>query len=153
MAKLKIFEGNDPTAAIPSKDGYRNVTKYLLADLATFLNASDKERSDLLQQYSSYGGSNHIIYQLTKNPEANQAIDCSNCKVNVQEDERKKPSANFGKHNMVLPDQHVGDPPINPGYLEEYIKAIVSLYGDGTPTKTLSACEFLFGIMLLTRCR
>lgn len=153
MAKLKIFEGNDTTAAIPSKDGYRNVTKHLLADLTTFLKASDKKRSDLLQKYSSYGGSNHIIYQLTSNPPVNEPISSTNCKVQVDEDERKRPSVNFGKHNMVIPDQHVGDPPINPGYLEEYVKAVVSLYGGGTPPEILSACEFLFGIMLLTRCR
>jgi len=151
MAKLKIFDGNNPAGAIPSQDGYRNVTKNLLADLPNFLSATDKKRSDLLQQYASSVGS-HIIYQLTFNPETNQAIDSSNCKVNVDEDERSN-AGTFGKHNMVIPDQHVGDPPINPGYLEEYVKAIVSLYGGGTPTEILSACEFLFGIMLLTRCR
>lgn len=153
MAKLKIFEGNDPTAAVPSKEGYRNVTINLLANLSTFLKAKEKDRPALLQQYSSYGGTNHIIYQLTSGPEVNQPIDSTNCKVSVRKDERKRPSVSVGKHNMVLPDQNVGDPPINPGYLEEYVKAVVSLYGGGTPPEILRACEFLFGIMLLTRCR
>ena len=149
MAKLKIFENNNPNQNIPSKDGYRSVTTNLLNDLANFQNASDKERSDLLQQYAG----KHTIYQFTRNPDQDVPISKNNCKVNIENDERKKPNVNFGKHNLVLPEIQIGDPPLNVGYLDKYVQAIDSLYGNGSATEVLSACEFLFGIMLLTRCR
>jgi hypothetical protein len=150
MSKLYIYENDNPNQNIPSKEGYRNVATNLLNDLANFRNATETQRSDLLRQYA---GAKHTIFQLTRNPEQNVPIDSGNCKIKIENDERKKPAANFGKHNMVLPEMQAGDPPLNVGYLDKYVQAIDSLYGQGNPAEVLSACEFLFGIMLLTRCR
>jgi len=153
MAKLKIFDSNNTALQIPSKEGYRNVATQLIADLPNFDSASDKDRSDLLQKYANYGGTNHIIYQLTKdNPPQEVPIDKTNCKVNLEYDV-KKMGGNVGKHNLVLPEILVTDPPLSTGYLAPYVQAIVQLYGTGTAPEVQSACEFLFGIMLLTRCR
>ena|SRR5215813_4808155 len=152
MAKLKIFENDDPTQNIPSKEGYRNTATGLLADLANFRSAHERDRSDLLRQYAG----NHIIFQQTRNPQQDVPIDSNNCKIHIQNDGRKDPTANLGRHNIVLPEIRPGDPPLNFGYLDRYVKAIVDLYGaqgGGAPAQVSAACEFLFGIMLLTRCR
>ena len=135
---------------VPSKQGYINVATGLINDFANFESESDKNRSDLLQQYV---GDNYIIYQLTRNPDTNVPIDSNNCKVNIVPDGRKKTGVTFGKHNIVLPEIEPGDPPLDTGYLSEHVKAIDALYGGGTAAELDSACKFLFGLMLLTRCR
>jgi hypothetical protein len=149
MAKLKIFEGNNPAGNLPNKEGYIDVATGLIADFNNFDSASERDRSDLLQGYAG----KHTIYQLTRNPANDVAIDRNNCKVKIESDERKKPSVNFGKHNIVLPEIQAADPPLDTGYLSEYVKAIDALYGAGSATELDRACKFLFGIMLLTRCR
>ena len=150
MAKLKIFDNNNPASNLPSQQGYRNVATGVLNNLATFQNATTTDRSDLLKQYA---GAAHTIFQQTRSPVQNVPIDKNNCKVSIYNDQRKKPTVNLGRHKMVLPEVQAGDPPLNVGYLDPYVRAIVALFGGGTPAEVTSACEFLFGIMLLTRCR
>jgi len=148
MAKLKIFENDNPAGNIPSKEGYINVATGLINDFSNFKNESDRDKSDLLQGYAG----KHTIFQLTRNPENNVPIDRDNCKVNIVDDERKKPNVNFGKHNIGLPELQPGEH-LDTGYLSEYVKAIDALYGGGSATELDKACKFLFGLMLLTRCR
>lgn len=150
MAKLKIFENNDAAAGIPSKQGYINVATNLINDFTNFENESDKNRSDLLQ---GYAGPAHTIFQRTRNPETDDPINSSNCKVNIVFDGRKKPNANFGKHNIVLPEIEPGDSLLSTHYLSGYVKAIHDLHGTGTQLEVEAACNFLFGVMLLGRCR
>ncbi|TIX46282.1 MAG: hypothetical protein E5W81_08320 [Mesorhizobium sp.] len=150
MAKLKIFDNNNTNVNVPSKQGYINVATGVINDFTNFESESDKKKSDLLQQYA---GNNHIIYQLTRNPETNVPIDSNNCKVYIVPDGRKKPGVTFGKHNIVLPEMESDDPPLDTGYLSEHVKAISELYGAGTSPEVDQACKFLFGLMLLTRCR
>ena len=155
MAKLKIFKDNDKDNLnpIPSKEGYINVAQQVLANFDIFQNTSEVNRSDLLQTYANQDGGSHIIYQQTRNPTDNVPITHSNCKVVIRHDERVKPAQAISKHNMVFPEMQVGDPPITTGYLANYAKAVVELYGGGTAGEVSKACDFLFGIMLLTRCR
>jgi hypothetical protein len=161
MAKLKIFYNNDTTSTVPDDVGYRNVTEGLIADLTAFDDASDKDRSDLLQQYANRDKLNHTIYQQTRGTgrggsDVNEPIDKTNCKVQLEYDGRKKTGTSYGKHVLTLPELQTGDA-LTTGYLEEYVKKVVSLYGatggGTTPKQTDDACKFLFGIMLLTRCR
>jgi len=152
MSKLKIFDNNNPHGNIPSREGYMNVANGVINDLNNFENASDKERSDLLQNYANSDGHVHTIFQLTRNPENEVPIGSNNCKVNVEKDERKKPNVNFARHNMVLPELQPGEQ-LDTGYLSEYVIAIDQLYGAGSAAELDRACKFLFGIMLLTRCR
>jgi hypothetical protein len=153
MAKLKMFQGNNPGGNIPNQQGYRNVATGVLNNLAAFRNASTTNRSELLKQYAT---PTHKIFQQTRSPIQDVEISKNNCKISIYNDERKKPAVNFGKHKMVLPEMQTGDPPLDSNYLAPYVQAIVALYGatgGGTPAQVTAACEFLFGIMLLTRCR
>jgi hypothetical protein len=148
MARLKIFENNNPQANIPSKEGYTNVATGLINDFTNFSAASDRDRSDLLQGYAG----KHTVYQLTRNPQTEVPINRDNCKINIVPDERKKPNVNFGKHNMALPELQPGEV-LDTGYLSEHVKAIDALYGGGSAAELDRACKFMFGLMLLTRCR
>ena len=162
MARLKIFQGNNPAGNIPDQQGYRNVATGFLADLSNFRTASTKDRADLLQQYADAGQApqTHTIFELLRNPPVGQLPDLpinnTNCKVYINNDIRRKTGVAFGKHNLGLPEIQAPDPPLTVGYLAPYVQAIVALYGatgGGTPAQVTAACEFLFGIMLLTRCR
>jgi hypothetical protein len=156
MAKLKIFDNNNIAANLPSKDGYRNVAKGVLNNLNTFRNASTTVRTDLLKQYATTA---HKIYQQTRNPIQDVEINANNCRVSIYNDERKKSAVTFGRHKMVLPEIQASDSPLTATYLDKYVQAIVELYyggtppSGGTPAGLTNASEFLFGIMLLTRCR
>jgi hypothetical protein len=161
MAKLKIFYNNDTTSLVPDEVGYKNVAEGLIADLTNFDSASDKDRSDLLQKYANSDKKTHTIYQLTRGTggggsDVNEPIDKNNCKIDIEYDGRKKPATTYGKHKLALPELLLGDT-LTTGYLEEYVKKVVSLYGatggGTTAQQTDDACKFLFGIMLLTRCR
>lgn len=159
MAKLKIFDDTAPVPGTLSKQGYINVATNLIADIDNFTNNSttDQARADLLQ---GYAGLNHTVYQRTRadpsvpgDTEDDVAIDSSNCKVKVEFDERKKGSGNFGKHNIVLPKLEPGDSLMSTGYLSGYVQAIHDLHGTGTAPEVENACKFLFGLMLVGRCR
>lgn len=157
MAKLKIFDDGVPAPGPLSREGYINVATNLLDNYASFTSATEKERSDLLQ---CYAGENRTVYQWTKavpndtsQPAKNEAIDSSNCKIKIEFDERKQGNGNFGKHNMVLPKHEPGDPPLSTGYLSDYVEAIHDLYGDGSTPNKERACKYLFGLMLVGRCR
>jgi hypothetical protein len=150
MAKLKIFEGNSPGPKVPpSSEGYRQVADRLLANFDTFTSSdtSDKKRTELLVAYAYP----HVVYQWSRDPNVEQPIDPENCRIHVKFDERRH-GPHSGRHTMVFPG--TGDAPVSSGYLIKYVEKIVELYGDGTdPDNHLEACKFLFGIMLLTRCR
>jgi hypothetical protein len=153
MAKLKIFQNNDPTTNMPDPTGYRNAAVGVISNLVAFQNASDKERSDLLQTYAS----GHTIFQQSKDNDGTGKpievpISSSNCRVTLAYDDRIWPSSGVtvGEHRMALPK--FGEA-LSVGYLDKYVAAIVSLYGGGGASGKQAACEFLFGLMLLTRCR
>lgn len=155
MAKLRIYDDSAAPHTL-SREGYINVATKLLADFANFTanTTNDQERAGLLQ---GYAGENHTVHQLTSattdEAEVDEPISSSNCKVKFQLDERKKGNGNFSKHNIVLPKRELGDS-LSTRYLEDYVIAICDLYGDGsTTTKKERACNYLFGLMLVGRCR
>ena len=145
MAKLKIFVGNDPTKA-PGTVGYINVAKELLAPntYQDFLEAEPAERADLLNVYAGKGGSGLFVQHETQGG-VSQQIDKTNCKVMVEEDIRKL--ARKSKHTISFPDVMPSNDSLV--YLQPYLDAIIVL--NTADPKT--ARQFMFGMMLLTRCR
>jgi hypothetical protein len=155
MAKLKIFENNDTSADTnkPSKDGYIQVVRRLTIPVAfnDFITAEPDERVTILNEFLSGLNDNEgnplKVWHQIKNGES-RAITENNCQIHVHIDKRKvgnRPS----KHTMSFP----GIMPPDTGYLDRYVTAIVELYGDGSNANVKNACDFLYGIMLLTRCR
>ena len=163
MSKLKIFHNNDTAAnpPVPSKDGYKNVGREFVKNFDDFERKGDNDRPDLLRKYANTNADgttgNYVIYQLTRGnrpgDRVNEAIDNNNCSVKITPDERRGNGNARGKHNIVLPKKEADDAALSTGYLAGYVKAIAELYGNGSNAEVKDACDFLFGIMLLTRCR
>lgn len=145
MAKLKIFVGNDATKA-PGTVGYINVAKELLNPVTyqDFLEAEPAERADLLNVYAGKGGSGLYVQHETKGGVSEQ-ITSAKCRVMVEEDVRRL--TRKSKHTISFPD--VMPPNDNLAYLQPYLDAIIAL--NTADPKT--ARQFMFGMMLLTRCR
>jgi hypothetical protein len=153
MAKLKVHEG-DPT--IPSVQGYINVVDNLVLkkdgngnyqNYEDFKNNKYKNtRPSVLQSYAKYKVDNTAYPCAVYHVDGTEVeIADNNCTIEVNVDENKA----TGKKSLA----NINFPEMNPGdvnYLKPYATAIHDLV---KAKKEEEACKFLFGIMLLTRCR
>ncbi len=155
MAKLKIFENNDFTQKKPSKEGYINVVNNYVLSPTVFhefnMLANKSTRPTKLTQFAGLD-KNSVQLKVFHEPAGggSEEINNANCVIAVHKNKQKVSVA--GLHNMTVPK----DPLPNVSYLDVYVNAIVELHGDGIvngETGMQRACKFLFGIMLLTRCR
>jgi len=143
MANLKIFTANN-TAGTPGEAGYISVTKEILKPnrFADFMEADPAERADLLNSYSQMGsGGLNVFHETTVG--GNEVINNGNCRIAVEIDARKL--ARRSKHTLSFPTIM----PANVNYLQPYVDAVVAL----NTSNPAHARQFLFGVMLLTRCR
>ncbi|TGS09937.1 hypothetical protein EN852_028480 [Mesorhizobium sp. M2E.F.Ca.ET.209.01.1.1] len=152
MARLYIKDNGDPTR--PSKDGYSNFALNAIlnnGNFKAFVGAQDDDRADLVQQHAgndSKGLKCVVTHLLIGGGE--EPINHDNCLVEIVEDLQKKGSKS--KHNISLPKQWTSGVEIpNIAYLDKYVTAIVEIARD--EKDPVKARNFLFGLMLLTRCR
>lgn len=139
MAKLKITDnaGN----IIPT--GYVRVVNNLILNEETFYEfvfAEPDERADILQRTAQPD----IIKQQRADGQL-EAITNNNCKILGEKDVKQKPNKK-SKVTIPIPDSR----PTSVDYLEKYAETIHNFYTAGDKA---SAHKFLFGVMLLTRCR
>jgi hypothetical protein len=145
VAKLRIEKANGDLLV----DEYVNVVEGLFKqDPATgifpnyleFLDADPDERPDILQSFVA--GPRKITQQSETGPEV---ISSDNCTIRSEKDRKRR-----GKRSRVtvpMPDV----PPTDFTYLDAYAKEIHRLYDD--PATRQKCYRFMFGVMLLTRCR
>lgn len=149
MAKLKIIDNDDGIARRrPNVQGYVNLVENLVLDPARyseFLDAEEDERASLLQRAAGTDAQGRpcVIEQETSAGES-EPIDEGNCRVLLTRD--RKRVARRSRVVMKLPDAPLYDVE----YLDVYIEELCRLHQDGEHER---ACKFLFGMMLLTRCR
>lgn len=150
MSRLYIADNDDSSK--PNTDGYSNFVQNAILNARNFdafVRAHDDERADLVQTHagSDQRGRKCVVTQLTID-RVSEPIDGGNCLVELKEDLQKKRTAS--KHNISLParwTRHDETPDIS--YLDKYVTALSDLAG----TDPVKARNFLFGLMLLTRCR
>ncbi|MER9134074.1 hypothetical protein [Mesorhizobium sp. M0768] len=152
MARLYIKDNDD--RARPSKDGYCNFTLNAIlnnGNFKRFVGAQDDDRADLVQQHAGTdpkGRKCDVTHLLIDGGE--ESINDRNCLVEIKEDLQKKSSKS--KHNISLPKQWTsGNEVPDIAYLDKYVTAIVEIVKD--EKDPVKARNFLFGLMLLTRCR
>jgi hypothetical protein len=142
MAKLKIHDGTPNET--PVLEGYVRVVDALsvrnpqgrLVNFENFVDADPDERPTMLQAWAD---PNRITQQA---PTPNDVISSDNCLIFGEKD-RRKGTRRRSKVTLPLPD----DWPPNFSYLESYVSIIKA-----EPDMAI-CCKFLFGVMLLTRCR
>jgi hypothetical protein len=174
MAKLKI-PTPDPTKPDgfdhdrPNVQGYVNVVDNLLVQRTyrDFLDADEDDRPDKLQDYASNGGADPtcaVFHEVIASPVNEfKKIDDDNCSIRVEKDKRKRKNKNKpSRFRISFPEGNRLDPP---GYLDRYALEIFKLYAQGygvaLPNPLViqdqnaldRAHKFMFGMMLLTRCR
>jgi hypothetical protein len=157
MAKLKIFKDNNVNAEIPSADGYVNVTQNLILVANSYdyfrENNHKAERPTLLTTHAGYEGNTKlkVYHELAAGGSAE--ITDGNCTIEVTEDQKKPNGGNPSKFNIGFPPER----PLSVNYLKPYVQVLGSILFDPSEPdgdKRLErACQFLFGMMLLTRCR
>jgi hypothetical protein len=152
MARLYIEDNDD--SALPSEDGYTQFVQNAIlnnGNFKAFVGAQDDERADLVQQHAgtdSKGRKCDVTHLLIGGGE--DSIDHTKCLVEIKEDLQKKTSKS--KHNISLPKQWTsGNEVPNIAYLDKYVTAIVKIVE--VEKNPIKARNFLFGLMLLTRCR
>jgi hypothetical protein len=174
MAKLKIPkpDATKPDGFdhdMPNVDGYVNVVDSLLvqATYKDFLDADEDDRPEKLQSYASKGGtvpSCVVFHEVVASPKNEfKSIDNDNCAIRVEKDKRKRKNKNkASRFRISFPEGNKLDPP---GYLDRYALEIFGLYAKGYGVKLPDplvvkdqnaldkAHKFMFGMMLLTRCR
>jgi hypothetical protein len=174
MAKLKI-PTPDPTKPDgfdhdrPNVQGYVNVVDNLLIQntYKDFLDADEDDRPDKLQGYASNGGADPtciVFHEVVANPVNEfKPIDNDNCAIRVEKDKRKRKNKNkASRFRISFPE---GNALASPSYLDRYAMEIFKLYalayGVALPNPLPApiqphldqAHKFMFGMMLLTRCR
>ena len=152
MAKLKIDDGTGG----PVVQGYLNVVNELVMKPVAyqeFLDADPDERADLLQTAAKVGGQTVPVTQLPPSGSIPQEISSSNCRIVSEKDRRIRPGR---KSRVTVPIAN--DAALD--YLDKHCIVIATRYAGvpeaqlaGTPAAKLEARKFLFGLMMLTRCR
>ncbi|MER8484478.1 hypothetical protein [Mesorhizobium sp. M1322] len=152
MARLYIKDNDDSTR--PSRDGYSNFVQNAIlndSNFKAFIGAQDDDRADLVQQHAgtdSKGRKCDVTHLVIGG--SSESIDHENCLVEIREDLQKKTAKS--KHNISLPKQWTsGNEAPDIAYLDKYVTAIVEIVED--EKDPVRARNFLFGLMLLTRCR
>jgi hypothetical protein len=153
MAQLFIADNDDVKLPLnqqrPNKRGYRNVVDNLVLVPANYNQFSDyahhEVRPEMLQNYAGYDDQKRpCVVSHQTSAGVDEPIDNTNCVITVDVDLRK--TANMSKHHMVFP----GWLPTDFTYLNNYVKAINEI---SSAEGIAEASKFLFGMMLLTRCR
>lgn len=174
MAKLKI---PTPLATIPvtyNQDlpfvqGYVNVVDNLLVEATykDFIAADEDDRPDMLNAYASNNGASPniaVFHEVVANPQNEFVkIDNDNCAIRVEKDKRKRKNKNkASRFRISFPE---GQKLESPNYLDRYAMEVFKLYAQAygvvlpnplpVPNQALldKTHKFMFGIMLLTRCR
>jgi hypothetical protein len=165
MARLKVEAVNPPNPADPNDpievsrpfyEGYIKVVDALFqsdASFDEFVDADEDERSDMLQAYVGFlptprpGSYHHKVTHMTADDSVVD-IDHGNCLIKTEKDKAKAPHRKRAKVTIALPPKK----PPNFDYLQAYAEVIHDLY-EGDATDKANAHKFLFGVMLLTRCR
>ena len=148
MAKLRIVDSKDSTLAL-QPDGYINVVTNLFGDEKNydrFANAAPTERPEILQGFvgTTKAGVPLEIQQLRVDG-TSERITNANCTIISQPDrlsDGKTPS-------VVTVPLPVYPYDVDLSYVDRYAAQVVSLY----QTDKAACYKFLFGTMMLTRCR
>jgi hypothetical protein len=155
MAKLKCLaksNANPPVKTI-YKEGYISVAENLILieeNFYEFLDADPEERPALLQKHAGRDPNNNkLVEHMLPDNTTSEIIDNTNCRIVAQKDARKKGNNKPSRVTMPMPDTR----PLDFGYLAEYAQIIHNYYLSGTNADKDKAHKFLFGVMLLTRCR
>lgn len=155
MAKLRIEDAGGNLIV----DEYVRVVEGLFLKVGNnypnyqdFIEADPDERPALLQQFVV--GVNKITQQ--KEDGTTQPINGNNCAIITEKDRRKKANLKRSRVTVPMPDAPpeplvAGDPVFK--YLLPYAKQIHDLYHDTDAAKIDKCTKFMFGVMLLTRCR
>jgi len=150
MARLYIEDNDDPRR--PSKEGYANFARNAILDntnFRRFVGAQDDDRAQLVQDHAGNDsdGRKCVVTHLVIDGDP-EPINDRNCLVEIKDDLQKKSSKS--KHNISLPKQWTsGNERPDIAYLDKYVTAIVEI----ARRDPVEARNFLFGLMLLTRCR
>lgn len=161
MAKnsLKIVNANGSI----NEAGYIAVVdKIVLSDegLDTFVGEDvddrfTKARTRQLVKYAT-DGTNAVVQQLDEQ-DAPVDVTPKNCRIRAQLDVRKPDRRGFNKVTLSMPEEAlvVGD--LN--YLDEYIEKFlqirsgVALPAQTSPAAARNARKYMFGVLMLTKCR
>lgn len=149
MAKLRI---EDPISGDLIVGAYVKFVENLFLENSpgTFQNYDDyvneqpNRRADMLQGF--VGGLGTIKQQTASG--TLEAINNNNCRVEGVKDE-KRGGGPRSRVTVPIPT----DPVKDFTYLKSYAKQIHDLYDESNPAKMDKCLKFMFGAMLLTRCR
>lgn len=146
MAKLRINDGSGNLLV----DAYVNVFKNLILDPAKndeFVAPQNRNNRPALLQAAT-GGVGNVVQQTASG--SLEVIDNSNCRIDTERDE-KRGAGPKSKITIPFPDNN---PPPYPSldYLDDYAKTIHDLY-DGDEDDKIKARQFMFAVMMMTRCR
>jgi hypothetical protein len=168
MAKLKVFDANGVVAV----QGYVNVVNALVSqpnpnveqtNLRKFLDADPEDRPEMLQKFADdpTNTTGRPIFHVEHEKEGGGSVSINNdnCRIFAQRDQRQKGNKNRSRVTMPIPVEGIQDF----SYLDDYIKTIVLLWNGapagpgGVPPAIQPNPEmcrrFMFGMMMLTRCR
>jgi hypothetical protein len=178
MAKIRVQE--DINVDKPSEDGYVTVVDNLIFGASDdpgedsykdFIDAEPDERVEILREAAIKKGSGgekdqmffvtHLVVEGGKGlgpiVDTPREIDQKTCRIFVELDKRKRRRIKKSRFTVALPDKQ----PKHVNYLQPYAEIIHGLYkqAEAAPTPQKAAAfrerahKFMFGVMLLTRCR
>jgi hypothetical protein len=164
MAKIRIQDTakNDS----PSEDGYVAVVDNLILNqndpdiYEDFIEAEPDERVEMLIEAAKNSKKTFVVTHLAVRPNGTDKIEVikpENCKIFLEKDKRRRPRFKKSRFTIAMPDKK----PEHVNYLQPYAQIIHDLYtqadGVGTPERAAAlrekAHKFMFGVMMLTRCR
>ena len=148
MAKLKCLQKSTTGVKTLFQQGYINVVSNMILvedKFYEFLDADPEDRPALLQAAAGKDTNGNDVIEHETALGVSEIIDNNNCKVLAQKDVKRKGN----KRSVVtvpLPDKR----PTDVTYLNQYTTIIHDLVQAGNQA---NANKFMFGLMLLTRCR
>lgn len=147
MAKLKIFDNTDDSR--PNVQGYVNLVDNLILDstrFQEFLDATKRERADLMQTAAGTDESGQpCVIEHETTAGVSEAICGNNCRVEVSRDRRKV--GRYSQVTLKIPETRLY---YGVNYVSSYAEEVHRLWNEGQQER---ACKFMFGVMLLARCR
>jgi hypothetical protein len=181
MAKIRVQDKVNVDK--PSREGYIFLVEKLVfgehcepnEDLyEDFIYADPDERVDILKDAATFFNSKgkalkkyyvtHLEWTRNANGDLEEKpveIDSNRCRIVVETDRRKRGRVKRSKFTVALPDRR---PKGNVDYLAKYAEIIHTIYKEAeeldakklakeAKAKRSDAHKFMFGVMLLTRCR
>ena len=149
MAKLKITDANGNILV----DGYVNVVTQMVftpdanteqRNLRDFLDAEPENRPTMLQKFTDPNATGQFIVKQERFNGNLVAIDDDNCRIVAQKDAKQR-ARNRSRVTMPIPDAPISDF----SYLDDYARNVHDLF----ETDREKCRRFMFGVMMLTRCR